>query len=297
MIKCSLGVIVFNEEANIANLLDALLVQKMVRSEISEIIVVSSACTDKTDKIVASYADKHPHIILIIQAERAGKSAAINLFLAAAKYDIAIIESGDTLPAIDTVEKMLCAFDDPAVGMVGGRPSPENDTNTFIGYAVHLLWRLHHRMALISPKLGEMIAFRKCFDAIPPESAVDEASIEAIIKQAGYTKRYLPDAIIHNKGPENFRDFVLQRRRIAAGHYWLADTQKYQVTSAKPGIMLSITWQEICAKPLSFGKIVMVMCLEIYCRCLGHYDYKHKNKNPFAWEIAQSTKNLKTRIK
>jgi hypothetical protein len=40
-------------------------------------------------------------------------------------------------------------------------------------------------MALISPKLGEMIAFRKVMKSIPKDSAVDEASIEATSKNKG----------------------------------------------------------------------------------------------------------------
>ena len=182
---CSIGVIVYNEAANIGKLLDSLLTQKTEKVSIKEIIVVSSACTDGTDDIVRSYTAQDDRIKLITEPERGGKSSAINKFIKAAESDILIIESGDTIPAVNTVEKMVSPFADPIVGMTGGRPTPENDPSTFVGYAVNLLWNLHHEMALISPKLGEMVAFRKIFDQIPPESAVDEASIEAIIKAAG----------------------------------------------------------------------------------------------------------------
>jgi len=34
------------------------------------------------------------------------------------------------------------------------------------------------------------------------------------------------------------------------------------------------------------------MLLEAFCRLLGSFDFYVKKKNPFAWDIARSTKNL-----
>jgi len=273
-------------------LLDALLTQKLDRVEIEHIFVISSACTDGTDDIVRRYEKQNRKLTLITEPERRGKSAAINVFIKAAASEVLIIESGDTIPAAETVEKMVAPFIDPKIGMTGGRPLPENDPTTFIGYAVNLLWNLHHRMALQSPKLGEMVAFRKVFDQIPPESAVDEASIEAIMKEKGLELKYIPDAIVHNKGPENLADFIKQRRRIETGHLWLKKCQNYEVSSQNHQLLIKLAAEEIKRHP---GKIFFLFgtaCLEIYSRLLGSYDFKIKKKNPFKWDIANSTKKL-----
>ncbi len=293
MIKCSIGIIVHNEAANIGKLLDSLLKQKLDRVQIMEIIVVSSASTDQTDRIVGEYCQKNKQITLITEPERRGKSSAINLFLDKASSEILIIESGDTIPAPDTVERMIAPFSDSSVGMTGGRPVPENKPDSFVGYSVNLLWNLHHKMAMISPKLGEMVAFRKVFKEIPANSAVDEASIEAIIRDQGYTLRYIPEAIVHNKGPENLSDFIKQRRRIASGHIWLQETSDYQVTSQSKKILLFLFWNELKAHPRLFFYLLGVVFIEIYSRFLGWYDFKLKGKNPYKWEIAETTKNLK----
>ena len=104
------------------------------------------------------------------------------------------------------------------IGMVRGRPVPVNDPSTFMGHAVHLLWRLHDRVARIHPKLGEVIAFRNVISGIPTNSAVDEISIQALISQLGYQLIYEPECVVYNKGPVTVRDFLKQRRRIYAGH-------------------------------------------------------------------------------
>lgn len=292
---CSIGVIAYNEAQNIEKLLKALLNQKTDIVSILEIIVVSSASTDGTDEIVQRFASNNPKIRLIQESARNGKSSAINLFIQQAASEILIVESGDTIPAKDTIEKMVTPFADPLIGMTGGRPTPINNNDTFIGYSVQLLWRLHHRMALRSPKLGEMIAFRKVFDSIPPRSAVDEASIEAIIRDNSLKLQYVPNAIIYNKGPENMRDFVLQRRRIATGHFWLQQNQHYLVSSSKPNLLTEITIEELFDNPKQIIYLTGTMLLEIVCRVLGWYDFKVKKRNPYTWTIAQSTKNLTTR--
>ena len=292
-IKCSVGVFAHNEAGNIIPLLEAIENQELQATEICEIIVVSSASTDGTDQLVSSFAETHKNVKLLTQAKREGKSSAINLFLANMQEAIAVIISGDVIPDRKTIEKLVSAFRDPDIGATGGRPVPVNSETTILGYIVHLLWRLHHRMALISPKLGEMIAFRKVMDSIPKDSAVDEASIEAIIREKGLKLKYIPSAIIRNKGAENLTDHIKQRRRIQNGHLWLKDHQHYKVVSQDSGILLKVIIQELQDRPKSVFKLILAILLEIYCRLLGSWDYYVQGKNPFTWDIASSTKNLK----
>jgi len=296
-INCSIGIFAHNEAGNIGQLLKAIMASELSVAKISEIIVVSSASSDGTDEIVTAFATDNPKVQLLTQARREGKSAAINLFLKAAKEQICVVISGDVLPAKDTIEQLVAAFNNPKTGASGGRPMPVNREDSFIGYAVHLLWRLHHRMALISPKLGEMIAFRKVMDAIPAESAVDEASIEAIVRAQGLKLKYIPKVIIHNKGPENIKDFIKQRRRIQNGHLWLKAKQHYHVSSQNESTLIRVTMAELKDNPQNWGKLIAVMALEFYCRTLGSWDYYVQGRNPFAWDIAKSAKNLGTGVK
>lgn len=54
-LRCSVGVTAYNEEQNIGPLLEALVDQHLHDVEIAGIIVVASACTDKTVPIVRVY--------------------------------------------------------------------------------------------------------------------------------------------------------------------------------------------------------------------------------------------------
>lgn len=287
----SIGVCVYNEEKNIRNLLNSLLNQKTTKY-IKEIIIVSSACSDKTDEIIQTeFLKSNPGIVLLKQKKREGKASAINHFLKHASGDIVVLESGDTVPAENTIESLTEPFKDQMIGMTGGRPVPVNDPNTFMGFTVHLLWDLHHKLAMKNPKLGELVAFRRnLIQRIPADTAVDEAFVEALIREQGYELKYVPEAVVYNKGPERISDFLKQRRRIFAGHIHLRKTKGYVPSSMRKLNILGLMLKDVGFTPKGILWTVGAMILEFYGRALGSYDFYIKNENPFIWNIAETTK-------
>jgi len=281
----SLGIMVYNEEANICRLLRSLLKQKITHCYLKEIFVVASGCTDRTEEIVRNFIHEDSRIKLLVQPEREGKASAINLFLSEA-----VLESGDTIPKEGALNKLVAPFEGPSIGMTGARPIPVNSKNTFIGSTVHLMWLLHHNIALTTPKLGELVAFKNFVKKIPNDTAVDEASIEAIVRDAGYELRYVPDAIVRNKGPETIKDFIKQRRRISAGHKHLLREQKHEVSTSDPKKIFRILMQEHSWNFRDTIWTAGAISLELIGRLLGSFDFYIRKKNPFIWDIASSTK-------
>lgn len=293
---CSIGVMAYNEEANIARLLEALQRQQMTCCELQEIVVVASGCTDQTVSIAQDYARRLSQITVIVQEQREGKASAINLFIQHAVHsDFLILESADTLPADElTLHRLVLPLvHTPDVGITGAHPVPVDDPDHFMGAVVHLQWRLHHRVALRSPKMGELVAFRNILPQIPVDTAVDEACIEALLTPRGYRPYYVPEAIVYNKGPDTIRDFLTQRRRITAGHHHLRQTQHYAVsTQQRPFRILRMLIPELQWTPKALLWALGAILLEAYGRLLGVFDFYIKKKNPFNWDIATTTKTL-----
>lgn len=288
----SVGVLAYNEENIIGRCLEALQNQELIDGEIVEIIVVSSASTDATDQIVNEFTEKDSRIKLIQQFARRGKANAINDFLERATGDIVIVQSADTIAEKHTVQKLLEPFKDETIGMVGARPVPVNKDQTFVGYCVQKLWDLHHRIALQKPKCGEMIAFRNIIAQIPNYTAVDEAVIEAIISGLGLRLAYAPEAVVHNKGPEKLREFFTQRRRIATGHRHLKITMHHRVATSKTGPIWKFLLKSQRWTPRALFYTFLLVLVEGFARFMGFIDYYFRNKNPFVWEIATTSKNM-----
>jgi biofilm PGA synthesis N-glycosyltransferase PgaC len=290
-IRCSMGITAYNEAANIGRLLEAVVSQRTVAATLVEIIVVASGCTDGTEAIVRSWTERDSRIRLLVQTRREGKAAAINRFLSEAQEKVLLVSSADLVPAEETIERLVAPFADAEVAMTGCRPVPVNDPRCFMGFAAHLLWDLHHQTNLIDFKAGEMIAFRKIFERIPNHTAVDEASIEAVIRGQGYHVRYVETAITYNKGPDTVKDFLRQRRRIHAGHLALRAAVGYRVATLSTMKVLGLALRNLDWRPRPFLWTWAVAALEEYGRFLGKRDYKRR-RNHSIWEIATTTKQL-----
>ncbi len=292
-LSVSIGICTFNEEANIENHLKSLLAQQTNMIDIDQIVVVSSACSDRTDQIVAEYHEIDSRIQLIKQSERKGKASAVNLFLRAARGHVCVLVSADTILLDDTVERLCLPFLlDDGIGIVGGHPIPVNDPNKFMGFVSHYIWHLAHSISLRHPKVGEMIAFKNIVRHIPDKTAVDEASIEAIVSASGYLIEYVPDAVVLNRGPETVSDFIRQRRRIHAGHLHLRKHNGYTVSSMNSFKLGQLVLKSITPSWKSTFWTLCAVALEGYSRFLGAYDFYARKRNPYIWEMVSSTKLL-----
>ena len=292
MIDCCVAIMAHNEEANIGPVLRALLAQNTDVASINEIVIVASGCTDRTEDIVEGFIVQDSRIRLMRQPTREGKASAINLLMKSTRQEVIILHNADNISMPDTIESLILPFVEPEVGMVGGHPVPINPRSTFMGFGAHLLWELHHQRCLQHPKMGELVAFRNIFRQIPHDSAVDEASIEPLIIGQGMRLLYAPDAVIRNKGPETVRDYMIQRRRIFAGHLYVKDLLGYRVSTMKgtPIIKLYIKNMKLDWRYFIWGPAII--CLEVLSRLRGAYDYKIWRRKPFAWTIVESTKDL-----
>src|SRR5437868_4738286 len=168
----------YNEERNVAHMLESLLAQQTPLGDLSEVVVVASGCTDATAARVSEKARHDDRVRLVTESVRSGKAAAVDRYLESRDpdADVLVLASADVLLSPGFLDAVLRAFAaDARVGMCGGRPMPSNDPGTLMGRVDALLWELHHDVATVAPKLGEAIAVRAALvPRLPPESVLDE---------------------------------------------------------------------------------------------------------------------------
>jgi hypothetical protein len=122
---------------------------------------------------------------------------------------------------------------------------------------------------------------------------VDEASVEPLIRGQGYEVKYVPDAIVYNKGPETVEDFLRQRRRIYAGHLEMKERLGYAVSTMSGTKIAGLLLRNMDCRPRQLIWTLGVVALEMYGRYLGRLDYKTRRSHT-VWEIAGTTKELET---
>jgi cellulose synthase/poly-beta-1,6-N-acetylglucosamine synthase-like glycosyltransferase len=107
----------YNEEENIEKkLLNSL--DLNYPKNLLEIIVVSDGSTDRTNEIVAGYADKG--VNLCHYERRIGKTACLNKSIPLAKGDIIVFSDANSLYNRDAILSMVRYFEDDRIGFVTG---------------------------------------------------------------------------------------------------------------------------------------------------------------------------------
>lgn len=291
-LRVAMGITAHNEGRNLGRLLERLRTLELREADL-RIVVVASGCTDDTAAVAERAAARDGRIRLVVDPERRGKATAINQFIATSPdADIFVMESADTLPDPGAIEALVARFAEPRVGMVGARPVPEDDDSTFLGYAVQLLWRLHHAVASRSPKQGELVAWRNVVPRLPEDVAADEAYLEAEVTRAGYTLAYEPAAIVHNRGPATVGAFLLQRRRNHAIHRQLAARTEYRPATRDHLLVARLGLAELLHRPGRAHWLVGAALLEAWASALGWWDHVIARRSHTVWTIVEGTKEL-----
>ena len=288
--RIMIGVCAYNEENNIAHLLQNLISDQRIPKE-SKILVVCSGCTDRTPQIVASFQSKDPRIEPLIENVRKGKSSALNKIFktARAQADLLILVNADALPEKGSINRLVSKFTTRDVGAVFAQPVPLKNSNNSCYGVTRLIWRLHHIISVLdTPKLsGELCALRTTYlQEIPENIATDEPYIEDAIQRCHKETVYAPEALVYIRCPTNVVDIIKQRKRIWIGHMQLQNTTGYKVSTSSFKNMLRAIFkltrnETIYVLPGGFLEIVAYLEARVLFS---------KGTIPFAWEPIRSTK-------
>ena len=204
----------YNEEKNISNFLSACLDSKGSNFDLTEVVVVASGCTDRTEEIVLSYQKRTPKVRLISQPERVGKDSALVEGLRQVTGDVVLVENADTVPAPESLDRISAMFQDPDVGLVGTHPVPVSDDDAPTYRLSNLMWELHDSISVNSLKLGEAYALRTGRE-LGLDQFDSDIFFSALSHAGGVRSRYARDAVIWTRPPATFEELWRQRFRIS----------------------------------------------------------------------------------
>jgi cellulose synthase/poly-beta-1,6-N-acetylglucosamine synthase-like glycosyltransferase len=294
----TVGATAYNEAKNIGTFIKSVQTQNLpINYVLKEIVIIASGCTDDTIPTIEEFQKNDKRIKLITQKAREGKAIAVNIFLKKAKTKLCILQSPDTIPHKNCFKRLLEQLNKKGVGLTAGRVVPKDSRKSFLGKLNNIKWKLHHQINILyttRPKVGELIAFKKVFERIPPETAVDEASIEPLIHLQGLLIKYVPDAHIYNQGPKTIREYLSQRRRIFAGHYVTKKKYSYEIITLSATKVLPIFINNIIKTPKDTPYALAAFMLEAVARLVGYIDVKLNLRDHTVWRVAPSSKKVIT---
>lgn len=293
----TIGLPIYNEGANIINLLKDLENQKITGSNISKIIISSDGSTDDTSKVLKGVRNKK--IVFIENKDRKGIKRGLNQIIKRTKTDILVFLDGD-IRIFDKkfVEKLINPIINGDADLTSCRISPQNSPNFFskiikISMEVKdILFDSYNRGDNVYTCHGPVRAHSKRLykRLFFPMSVGNDMFSYFDCKVHGYSYKYIKSTVVYYKLVRTLPDHIKQGLRFGVAkkkQIKYFGTDIVNAAFKEPFSEIKRRWKSIVKKIisnpiLSFSYLI----LSIYLSILS----THKKRIPEAWEISASSK-------
>lgn len=223
--QISIGIPAYNEERNIARLIEAIRNQKLENIEILEIFVVADGCTDSTVPMVESIIDSRLKITVFTKRE--GLTVAQNHIMQNASGDIVVLLDADILPKDDLFLEHISRplLNNSHISLVGAaieNASPRTQFERIMSVGQKFKNNLYpriHNASNIYMCHGRARALRKnIYSQIKwPNICSEDAYSYLYCISNNFAFAYAPRAVAIFRAPDNIHDHMLQSKRYFTG--------------------------------------------------------------------------------
>jgi len=197
-----------------------------------ELIIVDNGSTDETATVVRRFIESSNLQATYLFEPAAGKSRGLNSALRIVRGQLLAFTDDDCYPATDFLAEVWAAFDDPAIGYIGGRVllhDPADVPITTNESAMPVTFPARSFVAAGDVQ-GANMAFRRAvlleiggFDPLFGPSALAGEDIDAVgrASSAGWKGQYRPEVIVWHHHGRKVADSrtILKNYAIGAGAY------------------------------------------------------------------------------
>ncbi len=236
----TIGIVAYNEAANIGKLLLALKKQHIESADLLQTVVISDASTDDTDNIVRTIGGDG--VELIRHSNRSGANEAINTLLKNVTSDLLAIFDADVLPENDYVVERLIQplVKNDKIGLTSGMIIPAKPTTL----VEQVLARTHVFKTEFFSKLPSVNNIYLCVGPIRafsknlyssfhyPDQVPYDAYAYLTCQNIGLAFEYVPSARVIFRCPNTLKDHSKQSSRFASGRQQLIEEFNGQAKAA-----------------------------------------------------------------
>ena len=260
--------------------------------------------SDPFPEIKKLIKEKHPDIKFILDLDE-GKSKALNRIIkkiySENKDDIIIFTDGDVFLEDLAISSITKLFTDKKVGLACGHPISMNKKSNKFGYWSHILFNEMNKTRKKSHKnkeffelTGYLFAMRNGIIKEFPLDASEDNVIPLLFSEKGYKIAYAEDARVLVLNPQNFKDWIIQKKRNIKGHLALSSEVKIKNKKRKNTFIgeasrgLKFVWQH-ADNPKHTIWITQLLLARLYVWILASYEvYIQKNNYSDGWRVEET---------
>ncbi len=200
-----------------------------------DVLVLSDASTDDTDKIVSEFGN--PRIRLLRSESRVGKSANLSRFVPSATGSILVFTDANSIYQKDALRRLVAHFVDPKVGYVVGAQrymsrvdNPDHDSENQYWELELKIKEWESNVSSVVGGDGAIFAMRKdLFEPLQPSDISDFLGPLKIVNQ-GYRGVFDPKAVCYESPVSSMHRNFYRKVRIV--------TRSYQAVAKVPNVLL-----------------------------------------------------------
>jgi glycosyltransferase involved in cell wall biosynthesis len=288
MRRVTVGIPAYNEEKNIASLLQSLEDQRSLISE----VIVSDDSSDRTPDIVSDFAQRSSlGITLFHHDERRGAAAAWNEIFQRATGDSIVLYDADTIPHPSCTEQLasyvskdtvLCASNSQPVQAAG----VAGMASVFISN-----WLRSVRLAGLSQYtvMGRALAIDAAVAKeiqVPADMIAIDLYLQCRVLEMGRGVAYNDDAVVYFKPANSMQDLASQVVRAVNGHDQIKDRVSRLKIGLPPYVAGAQALKNAAMDPAgAFSAVIGYSMMPYYMSRLKHTDSAK-------WHTADSSKAI-----
>lgn len=244
-----------------------------------QFLFVTDGSTDHTTQIISNYKN----IQLLHEANRLGKTAAVNRAMKYVTTDIVVFSDANTILNKEAILELVKHYNNPKVGCVSGEKRvriPETAQASAAGEGIY--WKYESKLKQWDAELysaagaaGELFSIRtKLFIETEADTILDDFMISLRIVEQGYTIAYEANAYALENSSSDIKEELKRKIRICAGGFQSIIRLSSLWNIFKYGIF---TFQYISHRVLRWTiaplALFFLIPLNIYLAFMGPYIY------------------------
>jgi len=259
---------------------EAVVIENCVRSILRtsyphlDVVCVDDGSSDDTYARMLRLAAEHPQVTALRQ-ENAGKGAALNTGIAAARGEVLLLVDADGLFGPDTVSELLRGFRDERIGAVCGNDRPVNLDRVqtkLLALISHvgtgLMRRAMDVLRCLPVVSGNVGAFRRevlaATGPLRTDTLGEDLELTWRVYEAGYRVAFAPRALVHAESPSTLRGLWRQRVRWARGLVQATDLHRGMIGNPRYGAFgLYLVWSTLTQLVVPFVQVLFLVLLVV----------------------------------